>query len=132
MASSPTSQPSTLASASRNKAILWIVGLGIVTLAALVLFLPLSSDQSISIMAVGAVFFIIMWFAVSTAPNPQVRDRNLIFALWWVLMGSEAIFSYVTDDAEGKGFSSGAYSEAMIWVFVGAVFILYTCRHSQY
>jgi O-antigen ligase len=132
MASSLTSRPSTLPGTNRNKAILWIVGLGIVTLAALVLFLPLTSDQSISIMSVGAVFFVIMWFAVSTAPNPQVRDRNLVFALWWVLMGSEAVFSYVTEDAEGKGFSSGAYSEAMIWVFVGVVFILYTFRHTQY
>lgn len=132
MGSSLTSRPSTLPAPGRNRAILWIVGLGILTLVALVLFLPLSSDQSISIMAVGAVFFVIMWFAVSTASNPQLRNRNLLFALWWVLMGSEAVFSYVTEDAEGKGFSSGAYSEAMIWVFVGVVFVLYTVRHTQY
>lgn len=106
--------------------------LGAVTMVALVLFLPLSSDQSIAIMAVGALFFALMWFAVFTAPSAELRSRNLLFALWWVLMGSEAIFSYVTDDAEGKGFSAGAVSEAMMWAFVGVVLVLYTSRHSQY
>ena len=96
------------------------------------LFMELSSDQSISILVVGAIFFALMWFAVSTAPSTELRSRNLVFALWWVLLGSEEVFSYMTDDAEGGQFSSGAYSEAMIWVFVGLIFLLYTYRNSQY
>ncbi len=107
-------------------------GLAIITLAALAFFSPLSSEQSITILLVGSLFFGLMWFAVSTARDVAQRSRNLVFALWWVLLGSEAIFSYVTEDAEGKGFASGAYSEAMMWVFVGLVFALYTYRHSQY
>ncbi|HVI08123.1 MAG TPA: O-antigen ligase family protein [Candidatus Binatia bacterium] len=118
--------------AGRGRAIFVISALGALTLLALVFILPLSSDQSISIMAVGAAFFVLMWLSISTAATPDLRSRNLIFALWWVLMGSEAIFSYVTDDAEGKGFSSGAISEAMMWVFVGLVLLLYTSRHTQY
>jgi hypothetical protein len=101
-------------------------------MAALAAFSALSSDQSISIIIAGAIFFALMWAVVSTAPSAELRSRNLVFALWWVLLGSEAIFSYITDDAEGGQFSSGAYSEAMMWVFIGLVFLIYTYRHSGY
>lgn len=118
--------------AGRGRSVLWVVALALAAVAALGAFYELSSDQAISIMLAGAAFFFLMWFVVSTAPSPELRSRNLVFALWWVLLGSEAIFSYVTDDAEGGRFSSGAYSEAMIWVFVGLVFLLYTYRNTQY
>ncbi len=114
------------------RSILGMVGLALLTLAALALFRELSSDQSISIIVVGATFFALMWFVVASAPSVALRSRNLVFALWWVLLGSEEIFSYVTEEAEGGQFSSGAYSEAMLWVFVALVFLLYTYRHSQY
>lgn len=117
--------------ASRRRPILWIAGLALATLAALAGFYELSSDQAISIMLVGTVFFAIIYFVVSSAATQELRGRNLVFALWWVLLGSEEVFSYVTDDAQ-NGFSSGAYSEAMIWVFVGFVFLVYTYRHSTY
>ena len=116
----------------RGRSIFWIVALALLTVTVLAGFYALSSDQAISIMLVGALFFGLMWFAVSTAPSVEVRSRKLIFALWWVLLGSEEIFSYMTDDAEGGQFSSGAYSEAMMWVFIGLVFLLYTYRNSQY
>jgi len=119
-------------STGRGRSILWMVALALLTATVLAAFYVLSSDQSISIMLVGAVFFGLMWFAVATAPSVEVRSRKLIFALWWVLLGSEEIFSYMTDDAEGGQFSSGAYSEAMMWVFIGLVFLLYTYRNSQY
>ncbi len=116
----------------RKTSVRWIAGLAVVTLAALALFLELTSDQAISIMLAGGAFFLIMYFAVATAPSVEARSRNLIFACWWVLLGSEAVFSYVTDDAEGKGFSSGAISEAMLWFFVGIGLLLYTFRHTEY
>lgn len=116
----------------RGRSLLWLVAVALLTVTLLAVFYPLSSDQSISIMLVGAAFFGLMWFAVSTAPSVEVRRRRTIFALWWVLLGSEEIFSYMTDDAEGGQFSSGAYSEAMMWVFIGLVFLLYTYRNSQY
>ncbi len=115
-----------------RRSIFWIVGLALITLAGLAGFYELSSDQAISIMVVGSIFFALMWFVVSSAPSAELRSRNLVFALWWVLLGSEEIFSYVTDDAEGGQFSSGAISEVMIWAFIGIVFLLYTYRHSQY
>ena len=114
------------------RSILWIVGLALFTAAMLAVFYELSSDQSISIMVLGVIFFVLMWFAVSSAPNAELRSRNLIFALWWVLLGSEEVFSYVTEDAASGQISSGAYSEAMIWVFIIVVFLLYTSRHSRY
>jgi O-antigen ligase len=119
-------------SGGRVRPIVWIVGLALLTLGSLAAFLQLSSDQAISILVAGSIFFILMWLAVSTAHTPELRSRNLVFALWWVLLGSEAVFSYVTDDAEGGQFSSGAYSEAMLWVFVGLAFLLYTYRNNQY
>lgn len=125
-------EPDLQKSTGRGRSILWLVALALLTATVLAVFYALSSDQSISIMLVGAVFFGLMWFAVSTAPSVEVRSRKLIFALWWVLLGSEEIFSYMTDDAEGGQFSSGAYSEAMMWVFIGLVFLLYTYRNSQY
>jgi O-antigen ligase len=132
MASVPNSRSSSLQVPARNRSILWMTGLAITSLVALTIFSPLSSDQSITILLVGSLFFILMCLAVSRARDVAQRSRNLVFALWWVLLGSEAIFSYVTEDAEGKGFAAGAYSEAMMWVFVGLVFALYTYRHSGY
>ena len=134
MSSFPNSvrEPDLQKSMGRGRSIFWMVALALLTVTVLAGFYALSSDQAISIMLVGALFFGLMWFAVSTAPSVEVRSRKLIFALWWVLLGSEEIFSYMTDDAEGGQFSSGAYSEAMMWVFIGLVFLLYTYRNSQY
>jgi hypothetical protein len=132
MSSLLNSRESGVQSPARSRSILWIVGLALVTMAALAAFSALSSDQSISIIIAGAIFFALMWAVVSTAPSAELRSRNLVFALWWVLLGSEAIFSYITDDAEGGQFSSGAYSEAMMWVFIGLVFLIYTYRHGGY
>ncbi len=132
MASFPNSRASGRPASARSNPIVWMAGLAIATVAGFAVFYPLSSDQSIAIFLVGSLFFGLMWFAVSTARTLAQRTRNLVFALWWVLLGSEAIFSYVTEDAEGKGFASGAYSEAMMWVFVGLVFVLYSYRHNQY
>ncbi|MCU1303516.1 MAG: exopolysaccharide production protein [Candidatus Sulfotelmatobacter sp.] len=112
--------------------ILLALVLALCTAGALVGFYELSSDQAISILAAGVVFFVLMWFVISSAPSAELRSRNLVFALWWVLLGSEEIFSYVTEDAEGGQFSSGAYSEAMLWFFIAVVFLFYTYRHSQY
>lgn len=131
MASYLSSVNSMPAGSSRRRPMLWIAGLALATLAALAGFYELSSDQAISIMLVGSIFFALIYFVVSAAPSQELRNRNLVFALWWVLLGSEEVFSYVTDDAQ-NGFSSGAYSEAMIWVFVGFVLLIYTYRHSSY
>src|SRR5579872_1010456 len=116
----------------RMRSIFWIAGLAIFTLAALLVFYELASDQAISIMVVGVIFFLLMWFVMSSASRVEHRSRNLVFALWWVLLGSEEVFSYVTEDAESGNISSGAYSEAMMWVFVIFIFLLYTYRNSEY
>lgn len=114
------------------RSIFWMAGLALFTVAALLVFYELASDQAISIMVVGVIFFLLMWFVMSSAPSAELRSRNLVFALWWVLLGSEEVFSYVTEDAESGQISSGAYSEAMMWVFVIFIFLLYTYRHSEY
>lgn len=111
---------------------LWLGGLAVLTVGALAAFYELSSDQAISIIVLGSAFFVLMAVVVSASATAELRSRNLVFALWWVLLGSEEIFSYVTEDAEGGQVSSGAYSEAMIWVFVIFVFLLYTYRHHRY
>jgi len=111
---------------------IWIAAVAVFTAGALFLFDDLSGDQAITIIVAGIVFFGLMWIVVSTAPTVELRSRNLVFALWWVLLGSEEVFSYVTEDAEKGNISTGAYSEAMIWVFVIFVFLLYSSRHSQY
>lgn len=111
---------------------LWIAGLALVTVVALAVFEELSSDQAISIIIVGAAFFALMALVIATAPTPELRARNLVFALWWVLLGSEEVFSYVTEDAEKGNISTGAYSEAMIWVFVILVFLMYSFRKHKY
>jgi len=114
----------------RNR--LWLAVVALFTVGALAAFYELSSDQAISIIVVGAAFFLLMAFVVTASPTPELRTRNLVFAMWWVLLGSEEVFSYMTEDAEGGQVSPGAYSEAMIWVFVIFVFLLYTYRHHRY
>jgi O-antigen ligase len=119
-------------SSGHFRSIFWIVGLALFTAATLATFHELASDQTISIMVVGVIFFVLMWFVVSSPPSTELRSRNLVFALWWVLLGSEEVFSYVTEDNESGQVSSGAYSEAMMWALIILVFLLYTYRHSQY
>src|SRR5258708_37646553 len=81
--------------------ILLALVLALCTAGALVGFYELSSDQAISILAAGVVFFVLMRFVISSAPSAALRSRNLVFVLWWVLLGSVEMFSYVTEDAEG-------------------------------
>src|SRR4051794_10166204 len=71
--------------------------------------------QVVGIAVVGVAVFAMLCFALSTTQVGVLRNRNVLFALWAVLIGSEEVFSYVTEDASA-GFSAGAYSEAMIWV----------------
>jgi O-antigen ligase len=128
----PEKESSLQKSPGHFRSILWIVGLALFFAVTLAVSYELASDQAISIMVVGVVFFVLMWFVVSSAPTDELRSRNLVFALWWVLLGSEAVFSYVTEDAAGGQVSSGAYSEVMLWVFIILVFLLYTYRHGDY
>lgn len=117
---------------ARRRNGLWLAVGAVFTVVALGAFYELSSDQAISIIIVGSAFFILMACVVSASSTPQIRARNVVFALWWVLLGSEEVFSYVTEDAEGGQINTGAYSEAMIWVFVILVFLIYTYRHHRY
>jgi O-antigen ligase len=115
---------------ARLRAGLWIGVLGIVTAAAMGLFYALVSDQSISILGVGIGVFALLGLVLSV--SGPMRNRNLVFALWWILLSSEGFFSYVTEDAEGGQVSTGAYSEVMVWVFIIFAFVLYSMKNPQY
>jgi O-antigen ligase len=115
---------------SRLRSGLWIAGLTVVTAGALGLFYALVSDQAISIMVAGVGFFLLLWIVMAVSGTS--RSRNLLFALWWVLLSSEAFFSYMTEDAESGQVSTGAYSEVMVWVFIIFAFFLYSMRNPQY
>lgn len=115
---------------ARLRTALWIAGLCLVTAAAMTFFYALVSDQAISIMAVGIGVFALL--AVVAAVSGKERNRNLVFALWWILLSSEAFFSYMTEDAEGGQVSSGAWSEVMVWVFIIFAFVLYSMKNPQY
>ena len=128
----PTGESSLQRPQGRLRGGFWIAALALFTIAALAVFFELSSDQSISIIIAGSCFFLLMAFVIATSPEATVRGRNVVFALWWVLLGSEEVFSYVTEDAEKGQVSTGAYSEAMIWVFVIFVFLLYSWKHAHY
>jgi hypothetical protein len=109
---------------------LWIGALCVVTAGAMALFYELVSDQAVTIMVAGVCFFTLLWIVM--AVSGESRGRNLVFALWWVLLGSEALFSYITEDAESGAVSTGAYSEVMIWVFIIFAFVLYSVKNPQY
>jgi O-antigen ligase len=109
---------------------LWIVALCVATAGAMMLFYELVSDQAISIMVAGVLFFALL--CIVMAVSGTSRSRNLVFALWWVLLSSEAFFSYMTEDAESGQVTTGAYSEVMIWVFILFAFFLYSMRNPQY
>ncbi len=123
--SSAESKPNT-----RLRSGLWIGALCAVTAGAMMLFYPLVSDQAISIMIAGVLFFALLWIVMAVSGTS--RSRNLVFALWWVLLASEAFFSYMTEDAESGQVTTGAYSEVMIWVFILFAFFLYSMRNPQY
>jgi O-antigen ligase len=123
--SSAESKPNT-----RLRSGLWIGALCAVTAGAMALFYELVSDQAIEIMVAGVCIFALLWIVMALSGTS--RSRNLVFALWWVLLSSEAFFSYMTEDAEGGQVTTGAYSEVMIWVFILFAFFLYSMRNPQY
>jgi len=100
------------------------------TAASMGLFYALVSDQAISILAVGVGIFALLGLVLSV--SGAARNRNLIFALWWILLSSEGFFSYMTEDAEGGQITTGAYSEVMVWVFIIFAFLLYSVKNPQY
>jgi O-antigen ligase len=114
----------------RLRAGLWIGGLCLITAVAMGLFYALVSDQAMSIFAVGLGVFALL--GVVVAVSGPMRNRNLVFAMWWTLLSSEGFFSYMTEDAEGGQVSTGAYSEVMVWVFIIFAFTLYSVRNPQY
>lgn len=109
---------------------LWIAGLCLATAGAMALFYALVSDQAIQIMVAGVGFFALLWIVLAVSGTS--RGRNLVFALWWVLLASEAFFSYMTEDAESGQVSTGAYSEVMIWIFIIFAFFLYSVKNPHY
>jgi O-antigen ligase len=111
--------------------IFWVVSLALFTATIFAISYELPSDQVTSILLVGFIFSALIWFVVSSR-NVGLRNRNLLFSLWWVLLGSEGVFSYVTEDATGAQISRDAYSEAMIWAFIVLAFLLYTYRSGEY
>jgi O-antigen ligase len=115
---------------TRLRSGLWIGALCAVTAGAMALFYELVSDQAIEIMVAGVCIFALLWIVMALSGTS--RSRNLVFALWWVLLSSEAFFSYMTEDAEGGQVTTGAYSEVMIWVFILFAFFLYSMRNPQY
>jgi O-antigen ligase len=114
----------------RRRGVLVIAILCVVTAVAMGLFYALVSDQVISILAVGVGIFALLGLVLSVSGAD--RNRNLIFALWWILLSSEGFFSYMTEDAEGGQITSGAYSEVMVWVFIIFAFALYSVKNPQY
>jgi len=115
---------------ARLRSGLWIGALCVVTASAMALFYALVSDQAIQIMVAGVGIFVLLWIVL--AVSGAYRSRNLVFALWWVLLASEAFFSYMTEDAEGGQVTTGAYSEVMVWVFIIFAFVLYSVKNPQY
>jgi O-antigen ligase len=115
---------------TRLRSGLWIAALCIITAGAMGLFYELVSDQSISIMAVGVGVFALLGVVLSV--SGAARNRNLVFAMWWILLTSEAFFSYITEDAESGQVTTGAYSEVMVWVFIIFAFFLYSMKNPQY
>jgi O-antigen ligase len=109
---------------------LWIGGLCLITTVAIGVFYALVSDQAMSIFAVGVGVFALLGVVLSV--SGPARNRNLIFALWWILLSSEGFFSYMTEDAEGGQITTGAYSEVMVWVFIIFAFVLYSVKNPQY
>ena len=111
---------------------LWIAAVGAITATALItLTFILVSDQAISVLGVGVGVFVLLGLVLSVSGAAR-KNRNLVFALWWLLLSSEAFFSYMTEDAESGAVSTGAYSEVMIWVFLLFAFFLYTMKNPQY
>src|SRR5579859_5548530 len=87
--------PSLQGSGGKLSTGLWLAVLAVFTAAALAVFYELSSDQGISIIVAGCAFFVLMAVVLSVSSDVKTRGRNLVFALWFVLLGSEEVFSYV-------------------------------------
>ena len=56
--------------------IVWIIVLSLFTAGSLVAFYELASDQAISIMVVGVIFFILMWFVMSSASSAELPESE--------------------------------------------------------
>ena len=94
----------------------------------------LSDWQTVWVALVGITIFALLAMALSVSPSGVLQHRNLVFALWAILLGSEEVFSYMSDpeSAMSGHFTGGAYSEAMIWVFVFIGLLAYFVRNPRY
>jgi len=125
-----TPRPAASKPNTRLRSGLWIAALCLLTAGAMTVFYALVSDQAISIMVAGVGIFALL--AVVMGISGASRSRNLVFALWWILLSSEAFFSYMTEDAESGQVTTGAYSEVMVWLFIIFAFVLYSMKNPQY
>jgi len=121
-------------SSSKLKAALVVLGLASVTAVLMAVLDTGLFWQVIGTAVVGGFFFVVLWVSMTTSVSGLLRPRNVVFALWWMLVLSEEVFSYMADvntTFEGQ-FAAGAYSEAAIWVFCLLGLIAYSLRNAQF
>ena len=119
---------------STLKSLMWILGLAGATAVVMSVLASGLFWQVIGTAVVGSFFFIVLWVSMTTSASGILRPRNVIFALWWALLLSEEVFSYMSDAEEtfSGQFQAGAYSEAAIWIFCLLGLVAYSFRNAQF
>ena len=87
----------------------------------------LVSQEVITVIAVAAVFFLLLGFSAARSRALAERPKWFIFAVWGLLLASEEIFSYINDATSTyeSQFAFAAYAQAAIWMLAAVALLIF-------
>jgi len=87
----------------------------------------LVSQEMITVIAVAAVFFLLLGFSAARSRALAERPKWFIFAVWGLLLASEEIFSYINDATSTyeSQFAFAAYAQAAIWMLAAIALLIF-------
>jgi hypothetical protein len=74
-----------------------------------------TDSNTATVVLCALVFFGLLVFAAAYGRATSQPAKWIIFVVWWGLLVSEEVFSYRSDIANGSGFASQAYDQAILW-----------------
>lgn len=87
----------------------------------------LVTQEVIVVIAVAAVFFVLLGFTAARSRALAERPKWFIFTVWGLLLASEEIFSYINDATSTyeSQFAFASYAQAAIWMLAATALLIF-------
>jgi hypothetical protein len=87
----------------------------------------LVSQEVITVIAVAAVFFLLLGISAARSRALAERPKWFIFIVWGLLLASEEIFSYINDATSTfeSQFAFAAYAQAAVWMLAAVALLVF-------